>query len=750
MQSASGVVSFSFEVEPTPRLVRLTARNLEALVGYSVDELLEERAEWRALLASDSDRQLLAAAYEEALQAGHALVCIRLRHQRGHWVRVHAELNLAAAPHAGGGGARLDGVAWVEGSELDSLSGLLHLLPDPALIVERTGRIVACNHHLVACGFSPEHLVGQPVEVLLPEALRARHAQARTEWSHEARSRPMGRNRTFSLQTADGQVLPVDVSLGLLGDGQHVLTVIRDLTPLKAMEAERAAADRRFRTTFEQAAVGLGHLSVDGGRWLLVNAKLANICGTTEAALVQNPPAALWAPEDAQVDSALRRALLEDERPSVVQERHLRRCDGSRAWVRVTTSLARDEAGRPDYFVTVVEDIEFQRRTDELVSQAQRLDSLGRMASGIAHDFNNVLSVIQAYADGLSHDDELPEDRRRDAHEILESARRASALTRQLLTYSRRRNASPQPVDCQQALTAFERLVRPALGARVRLSWATEDQLPSCMVDPGQLEQVLMNLCVNARDAMPEGGQVSIIARKAHVTSDEGLGLPPGDFVCLEVRDTGEGVEPHVLNRMFEPFFTTKSAEKGTGLGLAIVQAIVTQNGGAVRVASQRGGAEHGTTFSVFLPVARDEVEAEFSTEGRSEEEGDLSDLRGQGEHLLVVDDDEHVRRLLHSMLARAGYVVTLASNGAEGLYLLGQQAAHYDALVTDLEMPLLDGRELAQRAIRLRPGLSVAFLSARPDVVELELDGAPVVGLQKPFCPRRLLKTLRELLSRA
>jgi signal transduction histidine kinase/CheY-like chemotaxis protein len=369
---------------------------------------------------------------------------------------------------------------------------------------------------------------------------------------------------------------------------------------------------------------------------------------------------------------------------------------------------------------------------------AQRLESVGRLAGGVAHDFNNLLAPIMAYSEMALDVVEEGNPLRDDLKEILSAAERASKVTRQLLAFSRRQVLELQNLDLSAAVEGFGRMLRTVLREDIRLDTRLGQGLPLIRGDQGQLEQVLLNLVLNAQDAMPEGGRMTV-ATFRHQVPSEGEDLSPGTYVCLEVEDTGTGMDPFTLDHIFEPFFTTKSSQEGTGLGLATVYGIVQQHRGGIDVESEVG---RGTRFRVFLPVS----EAEGATEAPAE----ATDGRRSGsECIMVVEDESAVRRLVVTVLRRHGYSVVEASSSLQGLEVALDPELDLDLLVTDVVMPQMDGVELYRRINQSRPDLPVLYLSGYAhDVIEAR--GVTQVNLlPKPFTLRDLTDRVREALER-
>ncbi|HZO12185.1 MAG TPA: ATP-binding protein, partial [Polyangiaceae bacterium] len=376
----------------------------------------------------------------------------------------------------------------------------------------------------------------------------------------------------------------------------------------------------------------------------------------------------------------------------------------------------------------------------EQLRHAQKMEAVGRLAGGVAHDFNNILSVVIGYSELMLS--ELPEGDplAQNILEIRRAGSRAAELTRQLLAFSRRQVLQPRVLVLNEVLTGMERMVRRLIGEDVELSVNLAPDLGRCRADTGQIHQVMLNLVVNARDAMPHGGTLCIETKNLEVSEASALrhsGLTPGAYVCLTVRDTGTGMGDETAAHIFEPFFTTKEAGKGTGLGLATVFGIVQQSGGAIWVESEEG---KGTTFHVCLPRT-DAVEDD-------DQERSSAPLSGGGETILLVEDSDQVRALVRGILARAGYHVLEAANAGEALLVCEQHEEDIDLLLTDLVMPRMGGQQLAERLREPRPEMKVLFMSGYTDETVLGQADGEVPFLQKPITPDALTRKVHEVLD--
>ena len=387
---------------------------------------------------------------------------------------------------------------------------------------------------------------------------------------------------------------------------------------------------------------------------------------------------------------------------------------------------------------------EHAKKRDDELRQAQKLEAIGRLAGGVAHDFNNMLTAIKGYGELLFGSLEEGDDRRSDAEEIIKAADRAASLTKQLLAFSRRQVVTPRILRLDRVVLGTEQMLRRLIGEQVELITAVATDTGLVRADPTQIEQILLNLAVNARDAMPEGGTVRIELADASFAEAPGQGhstLPPGRYVRLSVVDTGEGMTPETLTHIFEPFYTTKEEGRGTGLGLATVHGIVEQSGGAIDVTSE---PSRGTAFHIYLPCA---------TDGSTPTEDEASELVdgpiGGSETVLLVEDDTRVATLVASALRKAGYTVLEAPDARRAIDIVSRHQGAIDLLLTDVVMPGMNGRELAEYVTLALPGTRVLYMSGYSDdaVLQRGIETATANFLQKPFSMEALARKVRQVL---
>jgi two-component system, cell cycle sensor histidine kinase and response regulator CckA len=505
--------------------------------------------------------------------------------------------------------------------------------------------------------------------------------------------------------------------------------------------AAARAAERRYHELFDGAPVGLIR-SLPDGRILAANAAAARITGFPGvAALLEVSVADLYADvgDRARVIAAL-------DRGETLQDLEVqgRRRDGVLIWVSVNVRPVRDAGGRTLHYEWSLADITERRQLESQLRQAQKMEAVGQLAGGVAHDFNNLLTVIggRCYLmlGKLGPDDAL----RREVELVRGAAERAARLTHQLLAFSRKQVLEPRVLDLNETVTGIEPLLRRLIGEDIEISVTCGSELGRVKADAGQVEQVILNLSVNARDAMPQGGR--LILETANVTLDERAArrapdLAPGSYVVLSVTDSGHGMDAATRAQIFEPFFTTKEVGKGTGLGLATVYGIVKQSGGFIEVESEPG---RGASFKVYLPRVEEAVAVPEPAKASG------TRLRGS-ETVLLVEDDEFLRTFAREILTVQGYVVLEATSPRDALRIQAAHQGRINLLLTDVVMPEMNGRQLADHLKKARPDMAVLFMSGYTGAALSERgEAAEFTGqlLQKPFTPDGLSRRVREVLD--
>src|SRR5437867_3431955 len=508
-------------------------------------------------------------------------------------------------------------------------------------------------------------------------------------------------------------------------------------------------SQERLRSAFGSAAIGMALVAPDG-RWLQVNRSLCEIVGYSEQELLAATFQAITHPDDLEADLEYVRQMLAGEIQTYQMEKRYCQKLGQIIWILLSVSLVRDEQEIPLYFISQIQDIterklaeEALQKSESQLRQAQKVESIGQLAGGIAHDFNNLLTVINSYSDMLLSEIHDHSPLHHGLAEIKEAGQRAATLTQQLLAFSGQQILKPKVLDLNAVVQNIMKLVRRLIDEDINLSICPTPNLGRVKVDPGQIEQVIINLAVNARDAMPQGGQLRIETTNVELdgpSSGNQSAMPPGPYVMLAVSDTGCGMDAGTQARIFEPFFTTKAVGKGTGLGLSTVYGIVEQSSGHIDVSSKVG---KGSTFRIYLPRVEDEVEPTEPVPTYPEV------LRGT-ETILLVEDDETIRAVGQTILQMHGYTILQARDAKEAIHLAEKHQGPIHLLFTDVVMPGLSGPELAECLTSIRPDTKVLYTSGYTDKVRTQhnLMGLSNAFLQKPFTPETLTRKVREVLD--
>ena len=536
-----------------------------------------------------------------------------------------------------------------------------------------------------------------------------------------------------------------DDELGRLANLFNTMTSVirqrRDEERQQGRDALRESEDR-FRAAFENAALGMMEMAPDG-RYISANPAFCRLLEYTAEELADKLAADITHPDDRAKDDELRRLVASGAQPMYRHEQRLIKKGGMVVWVVVTVAPVRRRDGSIAYWVGICEDMTERRSLQKQLVESQRLESVGRLAGGVAHDFNNLLTAILGNKElALTYiSEDHPSAQFLD--EIERAGSRAADLTRQLLAFARRQVVEPKVVDLNKLTHDMDKLLRRVIGAQVDLATSLAPDLGATKVDPTQFEQVIMNLAVNARDAMPNGGRLTI--ETANVELDEEYaGIHPqaraGRYVMMAVSDNGIGMDELTRASIFEPFFTTKDRAKGTGLGLSTVHGIIHQAGGHIWVYSE---PNRGATFKVYLPRTDEPVQVVQPMTRNTPVPRGI-------ETILLVEDERQVRELLATGLRNQGYRVLTAGDGQEALAMAGVEDGAVDLLVTDVVLPLMNGRELALKLTERRPELPVLYISgyAEEAVVHQGVVDAGVAFMSKPFTVADLGRRAREILD--
>jgi PAS domain S-box-containing protein len=521
---------------------------------------------------------------------------------------------------------------------------------------------------------------------------------------------------------------------------------LNDISKRKHAEEALHLSEERFREIAENIREVFWLTDPAKGEIMYVSPGYEAIWGRSTSSLQALPRQWMEAIHPDDRDRIVRASVTKQRTGEYDEEYRIVRPDGTVRWIHDRGFPVRDKAGNVIRIAGVAEDITDRRDLEAELRQAQKMESVGLLAGGVAHDFNNALTVIMGSTEMLA--EELPESPGTAAmlDEIRGATDRAASLTRQLLAFSRKDVIAPRVVDFNALVADTERMLRRLLGEDIDLIASLDPAIAHVRVDPGQWNQVLVNLAVNARDAMTGCGRLTITTRDVTIaagTAAAARGMPVGRYVQLSVSDAGSGMSPEVAARIFEPFFTTKGVGHGTGLGLAVVYGIVCQSGGHIEVRSQ----EHvGTTFTILIPAS--DAAVDFASDRQV-----ASGASETGtETILLVEDEDGLRRMAARVLTQHGYTVLQASSGPEALRLLEAHDHRIDLLVTDVVMPSMDGRELADRIRERRPSIRVLFTSGYTEdaVVHRGVEAASVAFLQKPYVPLTLARKVREVMRQS
>ena len=739
---ADGIIRYA-----NPRAPEMFGYSRDQLIGRDVDTLLPERlapghARQRAAFFMDATARPLgtdldlAARRQDGTEFPVEISLTRVESDTGPIVYATV-VDITARRAAEGALAQSE----------QRFKTVLEASPNAILAVDSNGDIAYANPQVEATfGYERDELVGQPLGTVLPERVLVRHLNHRKRYFERPTARPMGIGLDLSGRRRDGTEFPVEISLSPVDtdEGRLVFATVVDITARKAAEAALAESERRFRTVHEASANAIISVNADG-LIIYANPSVETTFGYSRDELIGAPVERLVPDSMSVRHEALRRSYLDHPAPRPMgRGRDLlgRRRDGTEFPVEI--SLA--PVDTPDGLVVfaTIADINARKALESNVLQAQKMESIGRLAGGIAHDFNNMLSAIRGYADIIEVDlveEARPtadlEDVARSARAISTAADRAAGLTSQLLAFARQQVLQPDVLDLRAVVLAVEPMLNPLIGERIRLVLALDSDTGNIRADGGQLDQIIINLVVNARDALPDGGTITIQTGNHTIEEAyamEHFGVPPGSYVMLAVGDDGVGMDADTRQHIFEPFFTTKEIGRGTGLGLATTFGTVRQSGGHIWLYSEPG---RGTIFKLYFPRVAAHSEAPRRVVAPTTHTASGT--------LLVVEDEPLVRDLIVRVLGRVGYSVVVAPTGGAALSILESGVTPIAAVVSDVVMPGMTGTELAKVVVERFPGTGMVLLSGYTaetlDLVEVLERGARF--LTKPFSADQLARAV-------
>ena len=629
---------------------------------------------------------------------------------------------------------------------------ILEAIPDALVAVNQHGVIIQINSQTESLfRYTRDELIGQKIEVLVPERQRPQHDQHREHFHRQPKIRRMGSGLDLYGRRRDGSEFPVEISLSPIaaGDGMIVLSVIRDISDRKRIEEELRRAneelDRRTSRELRDYQTRLS-LIVDSSQDAIIGKTLEGIIthwnkgaeqmyGYTAQELIGSPIALLAPPERKDEIPAILGRIRAGERVEYFETVRVTK-DGRRLNVSISISPIQDAEGKVIGASTIARDITAQRKVEDQLRQAQKMEAVGRLAGGVAHDFNNLLGIVTACTELLRSTVDSNSVEYLD--NIREAAKRGASLTRQLLAFSRRQPVQQQILDLNDRLKDVSKLLQPLMGDDVEIVLTPRAAAAIVEADAGQLDQIIVNLAVNARDAMPKGGK--LIIETAVLDFDESFAhdhpsMSAGRYIMLAVSDNGVGMDEATRSRIFEPFFTTKEVGRGSGLGLATVYGIVKQSGGHILVYSEVG---HGTTFKIYFPCADTRLEDAVQTDAEA------LPPRREGVTVLLAEDDPMMRRLTRKMLEQNGYKVLEAEDGKAAMNLVKANHQSVNLVLTDVVMKGMTGPELVLRVLDSNPSMKVVYMSGYTgELVARQGLNSGIPLLEKPFTRLDLLKTV-------
>ena len=629
-------------------------------------------------------------------------------------------------------------------SSLEQLIKAAEVFPVAILIADAEGRIVLVNGNTETMfGYRREELVGQTMETLVPERYRDRHAHHRYDYNSAPRTRLMGLGLDLVGRRKNGDEFPIEVSLSPAETDAGMLTIsmVHDITARKHAEEERKHSEERYRSLFENAVFGIFR-STPAGYFIDANPALCSMLGYDSVEQLVEKGSTFDVFHNASQRLALLEELHRNDRISGFDAVWKRR-DGKPVNVRLSGRTVRNAGGEISAFEMLAEDVTLRLTLEEQLRHSQKMEAIGRLADSIVHDFNNLMAVISAQSE-LVLDLEDLSSIREETEVILTTAEKAAALTKQLLAFSRKQEIESKVFSFNELLLNVDQMLGRLLSEDIELKTVLAPDLGNVLADPGQIEQVVMNLVVNARDAMPNGGKLTIETSNVELDTfyaRDHLDVIPGPYVILSVSDTGVGISTEVRSRIFEPFFTTKPAGHGTGLGLSTVYALVKKVHGHVWFYTE---LDRGTTFKIYLPRVDKPVEV------IRRDNTPVRDTENVGT-ILLVEDEERLQRSIGQILERAGYIVLPAPHAVGALRILEEHDGRIDLVLTDIGLPHMRGPELVEHLKSRRPNIAVLYMSGfgedglRPDEAS-ELAGK---FIQKPFRKDTLLRKLEQTLTR-
>jgi PAS domain S-box-containing protein len=623
-------------------------------------------------------------------------------------------------------------------TETELLGLAAELAPTGILAIDGEGRILLVNREVERLfGYAREELLGRSIDLLVPTRYRDQHPGSRDTYMQGPEARRMGVGRDLYGVRKDGSEVPVEVGLNPI-DTQRGKVVLATVVDISA----RKRAEQRFQAAFESCPSGM-IMTDDSGRILLVNRETERLFGYRRDELIGQLVDVLVPERYRGHHPEHRTRYLEhpDARPmGAGRELYGSRKDGSEVAIEIGLNPVRTDEGM--FVLSSIVDVTARRRIEAHLGQSQKLEAIGTLASGIAHDFNNLLLGIVGYTDLAARAQEATAQQRDDLEQVLKAAERGRQLVQRILSFSHQRGVEAAAVDLIAMTSETLGFLRASLPTTIEMREIIDPETPRVLADETQVQQVLMNLATNAAHAMPTGGVLEVRVAQCVVDANGAAqrpGLKEGRYAHLSVQDSGTGMTEDVKKRVFEPFFTTKPVGRGTGLGLSVVHGIVRAHGGFIELTSVLG---IGTRFDVYLPAVS----------SSSSDKEEVPNIEEDRRHILLVEDEVPIARMVERQLGLEGYRVTTFTSSSEALRDFETNAGRYDLLVTDNTMPVMTGLALTAEILRLRPELPVLLVSGLAEsvsVAELKARGIRAV-LGKPHTASQLYEQVRALIGPA